>query len=375
MLQVRAIAVGVGIVGVAAIGAVTFTRAPHVPSATAAPVNTEIQPPLCTTPGAPATASAPSGTSHFVETLDVGTFQRGNIHTHSAWSDGDSPPKDVYTWYRSHGYAFLALTDHENRVSPETFAALERPGFVIIPGEEITMWAEGKPVHVNGLCTTATIPGGHFPSKQAALSHAISNVLGQGGVALVNHPNFDWALTANDVRGARGAQLLEIWSGHPYVHTEGDGERPSHEVIWQALLDSGSRFAGVAVDDTHFIRPPPPSRAKGASRPGRGWIEVFAPKPDRAAICDALGKGRLYSSSGASLERIRVTDDAFSVWPKEEGAAVEFVGEGGKILAKGERGTDRGFTYRLRGDERYVRARVALPNGKQAWTQAYFVAR
>ncbi|MDC3956817.1 PHP domain-containing protein [Polyangium jinanense] len=358
----RWIALGVGVVTIGVAAAVAFTRVPPEPTAIAAPLtlNIKIDPPKLSPP-------------KFAETLDVTTFQRGNLHTHSQWSDGDRSPKDVYTWYRSHGYAFLALTDHDNRVSPETFAALERKGFVIIAGEEVTMWAEGKPVHINGLCTKKTIGGGRFNAKRDALLHGLNRVHEQGGVALVNHPNFDWALTLDDVRVTRGAELLEIWSGHPYVNTEGNAERPSHEAVWNTLLDEGWSIGGVAVDDAHHLGLTKPD-VKPA-RPGKGWVQVFAEKPDRALICEGLAKGRLYSSSGVTLTRIRVTETKLSVWPKEEGAVVVFIGAGGKELAKVGRGPEGDATYELRGDETWVRARVALPDGKMAWTQAYRVVR
>src|SRR5437868_6509038 len=37
---------------------------------------------------------------------------KGNLHTHTFWSDGDDFPEMVAEWYRTRGYHFLALTDH-----------------------------------------------------------------------------------------------------------------------------------------------------------------------------------------------------------------------------------------------------------------------
>ena len=37
---------------------------------------------------------------------------KGNTHTHTWWSDGDSPPEIVSAWYREHDYDFLVLSDH-----------------------------------------------------------------------------------------------------------------------------------------------------------------------------------------------------------------------------------------------------------------------
>ena len=37
---------------------------------------------------------------------------KGNLHTHTFWSDGDDFPEMVADWYRERGYHFLALSDH-----------------------------------------------------------------------------------------------------------------------------------------------------------------------------------------------------------------------------------------------------------------------
>src|SRR5882672_5912341 len=37
---------------------------------------------------------------------------KGNLHTHTLWSDGDDFPEMVVDWYKSRGYDFLALSDH-----------------------------------------------------------------------------------------------------------------------------------------------------------------------------------------------------------------------------------------------------------------------
>ena len=37
---------------------------------------------------------------------------KGNIHTHSFWSDGSDFPEMICEWYRTRNYNFLALSDH-----------------------------------------------------------------------------------------------------------------------------------------------------------------------------------------------------------------------------------------------------------------------
>ena len=37
---------------------------------------------------------------------------KGNLHTHSFWSDGDDFPEMIVSWYAENGYNFLTLSDH-----------------------------------------------------------------------------------------------------------------------------------------------------------------------------------------------------------------------------------------------------------------------
>lgn len=284
----------------------------------------------------------------------------------------------MYEWYRDHGYAFVALTDHNQRVDPGPYRELETKGFVLLPGEEVTMGVNGTAVHVNAICTRASIGTEHpkvlyaFASNKDALSWAIDRIAEQGAVALVNHPNYMWALRFEDLRGLPAAPLLEVWSGHPHVHADGDARRPSEEAFWEdALLHPekhGVDFAPVSVDDTHVLR-----GGRGQPAPGRGWVQVFTESITEAAICDGLARGRLYASSGAELARIQLTADTMSVWPASPGAKVEFIGASGVLATASPSGG--AAVYRLRGDEPFVRARVqdagAARGEGRAWTRAY----
>ncbi len=318
--------------------------------------------------------AAPLEPSRFEVELDITTFHKGNLHTHSLVSDGDAHPLEVYGWYRDRGYQFVTLTDHNTRVEPKVYAHLERPGFKILAGEEVTMKGAGKEVHVNALCTRERIGGGKFATQKEALQWAIPRIQEQGGVALINHPNFDWALSEDDVFEGRQAPLLEIYSGHPYVYSKGDEGRRSHEVLWASLIDRGAVFAGAAVDDTHHITINP--SPKKAARPGRGWVSVYATPGadvDRDAICSALRDGRFYASSGAGIDRLRVAEGTVTVWPNDPHAEVTFIGRGNVALAAVRPGLE-GASYTLHGGETFVRVRVDEEDGQQAWTQPFRVA-
>jgi hypothetical protein len=39
-------------------------------------------------------------------------WYKGNLHTHTFWSDGKAFPEEAVMWYKSRGYNFLGLSDH-----------------------------------------------------------------------------------------------------------------------------------------------------------------------------------------------------------------------------------------------------------------------
>lgn len=326
--------------------------------------------------GAPGRDSslAPEPGRAFVEELDASRFFKGNLHAHSARSDGDSPADAVFAWYRAHGYQFIALTDHNRVLDPARFKRAERDGFVLLAGEEVTMAAVGEPVHVNALCTATTIGERKFGNRSAALQWAVDSVRAQGGIAMINHPNFSWALDSRLIAPVKGASLIDIYNGHPHVHSDGDETHASSEQMWDELLGRGLRLGPAAVDDAHQFRDEPTDKV-AESRPGTGWVMVYAAALERRALCDAIANGRLYASNGPVLSRIAVSGDQLRVWVDEPEAMIEFIGDDGEVLATEapEADADGSLSagYRLEGEESYVRARITTAKGR-AWTTAYF---
>ena len=39
-------------------------------------------------------------------------WYKGNLHTHSLWSDGNDFPEMIVDWYATRDYDFLAISDH-----------------------------------------------------------------------------------------------------------------------------------------------------------------------------------------------------------------------------------------------------------------------
>jgi hypothetical protein len=317
----------------------------------------------------------------FVQTVSADHFQRGNLHTHSTLSDGTAPLEAMVGWYRSRGYQFVAMTEHNLQIDSAVLSSFATPGFVVIPGEEVTNRWEDKPLHVNALCARGEVRGGRtFERPGEGLAATLLEIRGQGGVPLVDHPNFRWALSASDIAaGASGRYLLEIWSGHPAVYSAGDAKHPSAEAIWEDLLVRGAEAIPVAVDDAHALANDVTHDERGGALPGRGWVETFGEETSTSAICEALADGRLYASNGPVLARIAVEGEAFAIATTDATASVAFLGEDGEVLAQMRaadappNGDKREMTYRLVGGETQVRARITDGMGRWAWTAAYRV--
>ncbi len=228
---------------------------------------------------------------------------KGNTHTHTQYSDGDSPPETVVDWYEAHGYDFLFLTDHNVLIPDDHLERLQRGSLPVWHGEEVTMAA----VHVNGLGVTSQIvppwPGRSMFEPEVTDSHsarvrwAIEQILAQGAVAHVNHPNYLFTLSIEDLLASGDFGLVEVANGHNIVHNEGDETHPSTETIWDALLSSGRQVWGVASDDAHHFQ----RWGADYSNPGRGWLQVEAESARLSDVLESLRSGRFYASSGLEL--------------------------------------------------------------------------
>lgn len=297
---------------------------------------------------------------------------KGNTHTHTIESDGDSTPEVVATWYRDHGYNFLVITDHNILVEVDGLnARLATPGaFMVIKGEEVTNRLDDKSVHVNGLDTRARIGAQTGATVVELAQRSVDAIRREGGVPHINHPNFTWALSPDQLRQVRNNKLFEIYSGHPIVNNDGGGGFPRLEAAWDTILTSGLLLYGIAVDDAHTFKDPGNPDVAG---PGRGWVVVRAATLAPRAILEAMERGDFYASNGIELIDYQVTPKSMTVVVKKNSYAkyrVQFIGRGGALL---DEALDSPATYTFRGSEGYVRAKVLDSNGRVAWLQPHVV--
>ena len=298
---------------------------------------------------------------------------KGNTHTHTVESDGDSTPEEVTRWYKEHGYNFLVLSDHNVHTAVDALNARHAvPGtFTLIRGEEVTSAFEGKAIHVNGIDTRDRVGRQQGTSIVDVLQRSVDAIRAKDGVPHINHPNFQWSLTPDQIRSVRNNKLFEIYNGHPTVNNNGGGGIPGTEAAWDEILSSGILLYGIAVDDAHHFKDLGNPRLAG---PGRGWVSVRAAQLTSRAILTAMERGDFYASTGVELDDYQATAAAMTVTVKKEDSAkyrIQFIGKGGAILHEA---LDSPATYEFRGTEGYVRARVLESNGRVAWCQPVVVA-
>ncbi len=289
---------------------------------------------------------------------------KGNLHTHSLWSDGDDFPEMIGDWYRRHDYNFLALSDHnvlsegmrwmpmktvlqrgdatvlkkykdrfgdawvetrgepgkanhEVRLKPlDEFRYLleERNKFIMIPAEEISDRSEGKPVHINATNVAEVIPPSGGATVREAMENNFRAILehekqhGRQVLPHLNHPNFGYAITAEDIAAVVSEKFYEVYNGHPGVNHLGDKEHVSVERIWD-LVNAIRRtdlkvdpIMGIATDDSHEYHGLP------GSRPGRGWVMVRSRYLTPEHLIRAMKRGDFYASSGVSLKDVGFDD-------------------------------------------------------------------
>lgn len=399
-------------------------------------------------------------------------WYKGNLHTHSLWSDGNDFPEMIVDWYVQHDYDFLSLSDHNilsrgekwvgeeqalkrgaidglkryrarfgdewvetrEKAPPaetpnaaktieirlktlEEFSPLfDKPGeFLMIQAEEITDHFGSLPIHINANNIVELIrPLGGASVRETIANNLIavqqqSQRVGQPILAHLNHPNFGYAVTAEDMAAVVQEKFFEVYNGHPDVHQLGDETRAGIERMWD--IANTIRIAdmkhpplyGLGTDDSHNY-----FGNRGAST-GRGWVMVRATELTPEALIRSMEAGDFYASSGVTL-----TSHVFDSEKKtlsisiagEEGVdyVTEFIGtpidydkasqavvdkngkeitatrtysaDVGKVLAK-VAGTSA--TYELTGKELYVRAVVTSTKKhwnpsfdgqtEQAWTQ------
>ena len=197
-------------------------------------------------------------------------WYKGNTHTHTLNSDGDSTPDEVVRWYREHGYQFLVLTDHNFLTEVDGLNALHGADerFLVIRGEEVTARrrrqadARQRP----GRRTAGRAAHGRLGRRRPAARRRRDPQ--RDGVPHINHPNFGWAITGRGAAAGPQQQAVRDLQRPSAGQQRGRRRRARPRGGVGRILSSGTLLYGIAVDDAHdFKQPgnPQASRARAAA--------------------------------------------------------------------------------------------------------------
>ncbi len=369
--------------------------------------------------------------SSFVE-MYAQNWYKGNLHTHSLWSDGDNYPEVVAGFYKTKGYNFLAVTDHDRLQDTIRWARVPATGpqkimfdryhtkygqpwvefkelgtdsllvrvkkleeyrsrfegdqqFILINGEEISSRYDIFPIHINGINLKHVVHRQKGNSVLDVMQKVTDLIVqqkeetGQNMFAIINHPNFRYALTAEDIMKVKGANFFEVHNaGALDVYNYGSEIHDSVEVMWDKMnlyrvSNKLPLMYGVATDDAHT-----------QVQIGRAWIMVNAPALSTDLIINAMNDGNFYASTGVTLETLDCSSRKIRIRIKPDKGVfykIQFIGvkrDGDKaVLLKEVEGTKG--TYRLSDKEWFVRAKITSSRIKgnpyqpgdmeMAWTQ------
>lgn len=238
-------------------------------------------------------------------------WYRGDLHLHSAHSDGNCASKSgdkrvpcplflTLDAAADRGLDFIAFTDHNTISHVKELTALQ-PYFdklLLIPGMEMTTF-QG---HANAFNLREPVDFRVGSTAVPDWNKLLREAKSKGALVSINHPRVptgeacmgcgwspnpavDWSLV----------QAIEVVNGHD-AETEVSGIP-----FWQEQLQKGHRLTAIGGSDTHDVTsknvPPPPARI------GVPTTVVYAKELSIDAIMDGIRAGNVFLDTAGSRDR------------------------------------------------------------------------
>jgi len=174
-------------------------------------------------------------------------YLKGNLHTHTFFSDGVEPPEEILSIYADLGFDFVAITDHDYQIRPHYWESIpdKKGELIVFKGVEL----EYAPLHYQH----------------------IGKIMGDEETLFVfNHPQ-QYRLSIPEVN-----RQITIISRDLPVH----GIEVTDKGVYIPLYDTPAiLLPKIASDDAHC-----------SDQCGKAWIEVQS-RRQRDAILRAIKAG------------------------------------------------------------------------------------
>ena len=313
---------------------------------------------------------------------------KGNTHAHSRWSDGRDMPEMVADWYKSQGYQFLVVTDHNTIQQGEKWADVgstselagkfeafrakfpdikvetregkdpktgkpvpqalvrplaayrglfEEPGkFLLIMGDEISdSWAATKAkrfqIHLCAWNLAKSVPPQHGASIRETIENNVAAVAKQEArqkqptVTVLNHPNWGGPVPVEDFAAVADLRFFEVLNGHVGdVETTGDATLLSSDRLWDVVL--ATRLGRLGLGPIYGVAA---DDSHSAGKVSGAWIVVRAASLTPDALIAAVRAGDFYGTNGLRLKDVQRDGGKYVVQVEpEEGVTytIQFIG-------------------------------------------------
>jgi hypothetical protein len=292
-----------------------------------------------------------------------GKFWRGNLHTHSARSDGRRSPEEVCRTYRDAGYDFLALTDHflpsYNWPLTDT-QPFRTPHFTTLIGAEIH--TERMELGNGWHLVAVGLPFNFAPTRPDESGPALARrALDAGAFVIAAHPQW-FAMTEADLLSLEGVHAVEIFN----ASAADDNDTAESSYMLDLMLMRGRRIFACATDDAHFI---PNSRERLT-----GWVKVKSEQLTPEALLAALKAGDFYSSTGPDILDVQVIPGEKVLVRCSPANRIFMIGRPIEYTSIGEQGiTEAEFSLK-NWRSPYVRILVRDDGQRKAWSNPIWFA-
>ncbi|HEY1646559.1 MAG TPA: CehA/McbA family metallohydrolase [Terracidiphilus sp.] len=257
----------------------------------------------------PLRAGTDSNSADESESTGAAGWFRGDLHMHTAHSDGQCPsqtgkmvPCPVFVTVNAaarRGLDFIAITDHNATSQYDAMRELQ-PYFdkvLLIPGREITTF-QG---HINFLGTTDFVDfrlgSGEVPDMNTLLRNADQ----AGGITSINHPS---APSGEICLGCGWTPATKV-NMHLLTAVEAvNGGSELHGLsdvpFWNKQLNDGCRLTGIGGSDNHRPLTPPDQ----PSSVGSPTTVIYATELSVPAILAGIRAGHVFIDTQGTRDRL-----------------------------------------------------------------------
>ena len=294
----------------------------------------------------------------------TGSWHKAQFHLHhirlnaagTDYNESLEPVEEIFREYKAADYSIVGQSSY--RALHDTAQIAAKVGLRSVNGQEY--------VRYDGLLLM-----GISSFKEGSPQEVVDATVADGGFAVICHPNQNPELVGDLIpplltremsRPLTGVVGVEVYNGclsRRHLNGVGFGSGIATD-YWDEALSCGRRLWGFASDDSH-----------NRYEINVGWTEIWAGSTEFAALRASIERGAIVASRGMRLfgwefDGESLTVEADLPYFRAYSADYRFIGRGGEVL---QMQSGRRATYRLRGDEPYVRVQATSADGSTLWTQ------